>query len=192
MNPVIDIDNVERCANLVMEMMWLRGGSETDFDPDWIREHGWKAVPVESMGRIPIPDIPRIVLALRNAGFRQCIAVYNELSFKQKLPLLVPMNPPGDVATCYMLDIHEADFRELNRQLGVFSFVLTNENRDWAISCGQGYNVFAGQRALLESMLGKSIAEARKVFQESASELANSDPDYWPLRMARYYADWSS
>lgn len=189
MKAITTVTEVERCSNLVKDMMWLSGASDTDFSPDWIREHGWKAVPVESMARIPVPDIPRIVRAFKSGGFSRCIAVYSELGFKKKLPVLIPMMPPGDISTCYALDITQEDFRKINQQLGLFSFVLTNENRDWAISCAPTYNVFGAKPELLESVLGKSISKARKDFQEFALLLAHGRSDEPLLRIARYYAD---
>src|SRR5258708_35946612 len=189
MKAMTTVADVERFGNLVNDMMSPSGCAETDFSLDWIRKQGWKAIPVESMGRIPIPDIPRIVGALRNAGFSECLAVYNELGFKKILPLLAPMTPPGDTATCYVLSIDETEFRELNRQLGVFRFVLTTEGRDWAISCADSYNVFGAKPELLESMLGKSTDEAHKEFREFASVLAKGNPDYALLRVAQYYVN---
>jgi hypothetical protein len=74
--------------------------------------------------------------------------------------------------TCYGLSVDETDFRELNRQLGPFRFVLTDENHSWAISCNEWYNLFGAKPELLEGLLGKPVEQVRQEFQEFASLLA--------------------
>jgi len=187
MKPIKDPKRVERCGSLLRDMMLIRSGEEFDFNPDWIRSHGWKVVPVESMARIPVPDIPRIVSALNGAGFTQCVAIFNEAGYIRDLPIVVASAPPGDLATCYLLSVDEADFREFNRELGAYRSVLTTDDRAWAISCNEWYNLFAGKPELLEAMLGKSIEQARQDYLKFASELARS-PDERLIVVAKQYA----
>ena len=186
MKPIKDPARVEHYGSLVRDMMLTKSGEECHFNPSWIRSHGWKVVPVESMARIPVPDIPRIVSAL-NAVFTQCLAVFNEPGYIQSLPIVVASDPPGDMATCYLLSVDEADFREFNRELGPFRSVLTTDDRAWAISCNEWYNLFAGKPELLEAMLGKPIEQARQDYLKFASELAKS-PDEPLLLVAKQYA----
>jgi hypothetical protein len=188
MNPIKDPGRVERYGSLLREMMLTRPGDECEFNPDWIRSHGWKVVPVESMARLPVPDIPRIVSALNGAGFTQCLAIFNEEGYIQRLPVVVvASDPPRDMATCYDLSVDEADFREFNRELGPFRSVLTTDDRAWAISCNEWYNLFAGKPELLEAMLGKSIEQARQEYLQFASALSKS-PDEPLLLVAKQYA----
>jgi hypothetical protein len=79
--------------------MMLAGTSE--FNPLWIVDRGWKVVPAESMARLPQPDIPRLVTALRSAGSNRFVALATE--------------PLGDMPTCYALSVQEADFLELRK-----------------------------------------------------------------------------
>src|SRR5712671_6923527 len=78
MKPIKDTTRVEQYGVLLREMMLTEKGRECEFNPDWVRNHGWKVVPAESMARIPVPDIPRIVSTLKRAGYTECIAVFNE------------------------------------------------------------------------------------------------------------------
>jgi hypothetical protein len=187
MKPIKDPIRVEHYGSLLRDMMLTRSGEECEFNPNWIRSHGWKVVPVESMARIPAPDIPRIVSLLNGAGFTQCLAVFNEPGYVQSLPIIVASDPPGDMATCCLLSIDEADFREFNRELGPFRSVLTTDDRAWAISCNEWYNLFAGKPELLEALLGKSIEQARQDYLKFASDLAK-DVDEPLLSVAKHYA----
>ncbi len=88
---------------------------------------------------------------------------------------------------CYLLSVDEADFQEFNRQLGPFRFLITADDRSWAISCTEWYNLFAAKPELLEAMLGKPIEQARLDYFRFASELAKQ-PDDPLLRVALRYA----
>jgi hypothetical protein len=171
MQPITEPTQVQHYRNLVAEMTVHHDQGE--FDLDWVRNHGWKVVPAESAARIPRVDIPRLVRVLSEAGYRKCVAVATE--------------PLGDMADCYLLSVDEGELRELNRTLGIFRFMLTDDRHSWAISCSEWYNLFAGKPELLEKLLGKSIEEARAAYLEFASELARS-PDEPLLRVAQHYA----
>lgn len=54
---------------------------------------------------------------------------------------------------CYALRVTEEDFRDFNHELGPFRFLLMDEQRFWAISCTEWYNLFAGDPAFLEFAL---------------------------------------
>ncbi|HUP79358.1 MAG TPA: hypothetical protein VM260_12480 [Pirellula sp.] len=173
MKPITEPKQIAHYSKLVTEMMLTQEGEECEFNSEWIRSHKWKVVPVESMARIPQPDIPRLISVLNEAGCHQCFAITTE--------------PLGDMPTCYVLSVDEADFRELNRELGPFRFALTDENRSWAISCNEWYNLFASEPELLEALLGKPIEQARQEYLTFASDLAKK-PDEPLLQMARRYA----
>jgi hypothetical protein len=143
-------------------------------------------VPVESIARIAVSDIPPIVSVLNGASHATCIAVFNEQGYIQNLPVVVANEPASDMATCYLLSVDEANFRESNYVFGAFRSVLTTEDRSWAISCNEWYNLFAGTPELVEAMLGRSIEQARKDYLKFASELAKS-PDEPQLLVARRY-----
>jgi hypothetical protein len=173
MQPVTDPVQLQRYRNLVVEMTVQREQEECEFDPEWVRTQGWKVVPVESAARIPPADIPRLVGVLSGLGCKRCVVVATE--------------PLGDMPNCYLLSVQESELRELNRVLGVFRFMLTDENRSWAISCNEWYNLFGSTPELLEKLLGKPIEEARAEYLRFASELAHSS-DEPLLRVAKHYA----
>jgi hypothetical protein len=65
--------------------------------------------------------------------------------------------------------------------------MLTVEDRMWAISCNEWYNLFAGTPELLEAMLGKPVDQAREEFLSFATAVANG-PDDPLLQVAKHYA----
>jgi hypothetical protein len=188
MKPITDPRRVEHYGTLLREMILTEEGRECEFNPDWVLQHDWKIVPVESAMRIPDEDIPLLVSALKGAGYTECFAVFNEPGYVQRLPLIVASEPPSDMSTCYVLSVDEGEFREFNRQLGPFRSVLAAEDRSWAISCNEWYNLFGAKPKLLEALLGKPIAEARREFFDFASMLAQGKPDEPLLRVAKQYA----
>jgi hypothetical protein len=169
MKPITDAVEVARYAKLFGEMMLTLDGEECDFNLDWIRSHGWKVVLAESMARLPQPDIPRIVAALSRAGFQWCVVMFNEPGYMQSFPVNVPSDPPSDLPTCYQVSVDEVGFSEINRQLGPFRFIVSEESRSWTISCNERYNLFSAKTELLEGVMGKSIEQAHRDFLESVS-----------------------
>lgn len=172
MNAITDVSQVERYRHLLSEMMLPN--DQCEFNSAWIRDHGWKVVPVESMARLPQPDIPRLVSVLKHAGSSQSVVLATE--------------PIGDMPTCYAISIDESEFREVNRELGPFRILMTDEGHSWAISCTEWYNLFAGKQELLEAMLGKPIEQARQEYVRFASELTEHEPDEPLLKVAKRYA----
>jgi hypothetical protein len=161
---------------------------EYEFSPVFLRERGWKAVPVPSGMRLPTDHIPQIVSALKSAECVQCIVVVSEAGYLQPLR---PENKlfDGD-ATCYLLSIQESEFLAFNRKLGPFRSVLTDATNSWAISCNEWYNLFAGRRGLIEALLGEPIEQAREEFFEFASTLARGNPDEPLMQTAARYASF--
>lgn len=188
MQPVTDAMQVQRYSNLFGEMMLKQDGEECELSADWIRNRGWKAVPAESMARIPPADIPRIVSALRTTGYTNCVAIFIEPGYIQSLPVFVHSDPPSNLPTCYRVSVDEADLRELNSQLGQFRFILAPEDRSWAVSCNEWYNLFAGKPDLVEALLGEPIEQAREEFLEFALALAKENSEEPLLHVAKHYA----
>lgn len=188
MIPITNPNQTSRLRGLIMEMMVMEEGEECEFNPKWIRAHNWKVVPAESMARLPEPDIPRIVRALKAANYHEGVAIYNEPGSIQAMTIMVESDPPDILSTCYQVSVNEGDFLELNRVFGPFRFLLTTETRSWAISCNEWYNLFAGPSELLEAMLGKSIPKAREKYLSFATALAKG-PNEPLLEVARRYAD---
>jgi hypothetical protein len=120
MKPIRDATRVEHYGVLLREMMLAEEGQECEFSPDWVRNHGWRVVPTESMARIPVPDIPRIVSTLTRAGYTECIAIFSEPGYIRHLPLTIASDPPSEMATCHLVSVDEADFQNFNRELGRF------------------------------------------------------------------------
>jgi len=145
------------------------------FKTNWLRQKNWCVVPVEDGMHFSAGDLERIVLALQHAGYHQCITIAAEA--------LDPLPP------CYRMSITEDDFREFNRTCGLFWFLITDEHGSWAISCNDSYDLFAGERKLVEAMVGKAIPAAREEFERFSRELAHGNPDYPPLRVAQHYAE---
>jgi hypothetical protein len=187
MKPITEPTQVEHYGALVSEMMLTQEHEECEFKPEWARGQGWKIVPVKSMMRLPEGDIPRLVSTLRGAGYKQCLAVFNEPGYIHHLPVTVASEPPSEMATCYLLAVDEEDFRAFNRELGPFRSVLTTEDRSWAISCNEWYNLFAAKPGLLEALLGKPIELARQEFHEFALLLSTGRAEEPLLRVAEYY-----
>lgn len=172
METVTDPVQIEKCKALVAEMT----EHNRQFAFQWLARNGWKVVPAESGSRLFREDIPRLVSALNAAGHFHCFAVTTE--------------DLGNTPPCYLVRVSEEGFHELNRELGTFQFLLTEETRSWAISCTVFYNLFAGPKELVETMLGKSVIEAEKDFLQFATGIAKSGnpDDVFLLEVARRYA----
>lgn len=186
MTPITDPKQVEHYRALVREMMLHQEGREYELDPEWVSSHAWRVVPVESAMRIPREDIPRLVSVLRGAGYTNCIAVVNENGCLQ--PLTPGTEVVAGMPTCYLLSVEESSFQEFNRELGPFRSVLTSADRTWAISCNESYNLFASRSAMLESLLGEPIEQARREFLEFASLVAKGNAEEPLMRVAKHYA----
>jgi hypothetical protein len=171
MRPITDQHESAVCQKLMAELM--DDTKLTDFRADWVMEHGWKVVPVEDTAHFAPEEIQRLVTALRNAGHSECIAVATE-----------PVAPGPEV---YQVPVSEEGFRSFNAECGMLRYLLTVEERSWAISCGEWFNLFAGPPALLEEMLGESIEAARAEFMDYARVLATDDNEP-ALVAAEHYA----
>ncbi|MGA9040460.1 MAG: hypothetical protein WB421_07990 [Terriglobales bacterium] len=174
MKPMNEAQDIEEYKKLVAEMMLADEYEECDFRPDWILKHSWKVVPVEDGNHFREDEIATLVTALQNAGYHECVAVATE--------------PLGDFPSCFQLAVAASDLREFNRECGLFRYLLTEETRSWAISCNEMYNLFAGERAFVEALLGISIEEARKKFLSFVVPQGGGNPEYPPLKAAHHYA----
>src|SRR6185437_3359257 len=103
MQPITDSTQIEHFGTLLREMMLIEKGREYHFNADWVRQHQWKIVPVESGMRLSDPDISQLVSVLQATGDRKCVAVFNEPGYIQRLPTKVASEPPSDMSTCYLL-----------------------------------------------------------------------------------------
>ncbi len=176
MKSITDYKQIERIRELTKGMMLAEKNREWDFDPEWVRNHHWKVVPVEAMASLPIPSIPRIVTVLNQSGYTACFAIATE--------------DLGDVPCCYHLAITEPDFREYNRQLGLYHSLLTTNDRAWCISSAESFNLFAGEENLIEELLGKPISVARREFDDFTAILAKGDPSYPLIKMTERWASF--
>jgi hypothetical protein len=169
MRAIQDEMEVKRRRTLVSEMTADRG----QFRSEWVHDKGWKVVPVETGMSFSKDDIKNIVSGLRGFGHSECFAIATEAL--EPLPI------------CYSLEITEGDFQEFDRECGLFWFLITDEQRSWALSCNNTYNLFAGPPNLLEAMLGKSIENARAEYLSFATSVA-TEPDEPMVQVARHYA----
>ena len=141
--------------HLVVQMAALREDRGYDFDHVWIQQKDWIVVPVEDTGHFAEEEINDIVSSLNSAGHFTCLAVGT--------PDLPPPLPRA-----YEMAVSVEDFRTFNAECGLFRFLLTDEKLLWAISCNEWFNLFAGPPALVEAMLGMSVAKARADFLDYA------------------------
>ena len=176
MNAIIEPTEIERYTNLVHEMMLSETSRECEFKPEWIRNRGWKVVPVEDSGHFSPGEIATLLRVLCRAGYRECVAVATQDVAPDGLP-------------CYRVSLTEADLLSFNWECGPLRYLLTTEDRGWAISCNEWYNLFAGKPEMLEELLGQSVDDARQEFLEYASLLASGmNPDEHFLQVANHYA----
>lgn len=173
MQPIKEELEVQHYQKLLGEMMERELNRTYEFNPEWIRQHEWKVVPVEDTGHFALEEIAAIVPALKKTGRDECIAIATE-----------PMDP---APICYRLSISEEGLRAFNQECGLFRYVLTDESRIWAISCNEWYNLFAGNPEILEAMLGQPIDQARQEFLDFATLLAKTPEDPL-LKIAQRYA----
>jgi hypothetical protein len=173
MQAVIDLVGIHQYQQLLEGMMDPDPSQRYKFSATWIHLRRWKVVPAEDSGHFSDPEIATLVAALNQAGHTECIAIAT---------MAVDPDP-----ACYRVSISKDDLRSFNSKCGLFRYVLTDEDRTWAISCNEWYNLFAGEPALLEAMLGKTIDEARQEFLDFATLLAQS-PDEPMLQVANEYA----
>jgi hypothetical protein len=174
MKAITETQEIEKYKRLVAEMTLPDEHQEYHFRSDWILKHAWKVVPVEDGDHFTDEDIATMVPALQSAGYHECVAVATE--------------PLGPFPSCFQVAVNAADFREFNRECGLFRFLLTEETRAWSISCNEWYNLFGGSQPFLEAMLGIPIEEARRRFLAFAEPLAKGDPANLLLKAAEHYA----
>lgn len=172
MIPITEVTEIERYQKLVAEMTLSTEYQECEFSLQWLRKREWKVVPVEDGNHFTAEDIHVIVPALRDAGYRECIAVATE--------------PVASLPACYRVSVTEEDFHNFNKECGLLRYLLTDEERSWAISCNEWYVLFAAKRGLLEDMLGKSIEKARAEYLRFATTLSHQ-PDELLLKVAERY-----
>lgn len=174
MQPITDPIAIERCRDLLRRMMENQSTRTYDFDVGWVRSRGWKVVPVEDTGHFAPVEIAVIVPALREVGYMECFAIASE--------------PTDPAPSCYRVPVTEEGLHDFNSECGYLRYVLTDENRSWAISCNEWYNLFAAKPDLLERLLGAPIDQARQEFAQFASMLARGNPDEPLVRVAERYA----
>jgi hypothetical protein len=171
MRPITDQHENAACQKLLVGLM--DGAKLADFGSEWVTEYDWKVVPVEDTAHFAPEEIQRLVLALRNAGYSECVAVATE-----------PVAPGPEA---YRVSVSEEGFRSFNAECGMLRYLLTVDDRSWAISCAEWFNLFAGPPALLEEMLGESIESARAEFMDYARVLG-TEADEPALVAAEHYA----
>lgn len=127
------------------------------FRPGWVEKSGWVVVPAESAGRLLPEDIPRLSSTFSGAGFHAGFVVMTE--------------DLGYTPSCYEVDLSPRGLEDLNREIGLFQFLLTERARSWAIACTIDCNLFAGPERLVELMIGKSVKAAKAEFRQLADQI---------------------
>lgn len=95
---------VEKYKRLAGEMMLPDEYRESEFRPEWIVQRGWKVVPVEDGNHFRPWEIDRIVPALQEAGYHDCVAVATE--------------PMGPRPSCFQFVMTADDLRAFNGNVG--------------------------------------------------------------------------
>lgn len=157
---------------MVRDMTLHEEYRENEFDLDWLRRKRWIVIPVERAQHFIPDEISTMVSALIRRGFVECVAVATE-----------PLDP---LPTCYSMAITESDFNSFNKECGLFRFLLTDDGRNWAVSCSESYNLFAGPHDLVEEMVGQSVADAWRSFWRFLDQ-PSIDPDGALRRAAKRY-----
>ncbi len=148
---------LDRFRKLFGEMLSPQLDREYEFRSEWVQEHRWQVVPVESAARIPTPDVPRLAECLRRASQGRLVAVNTDMPIRE--------------ADVYELEASAMGLTELNRELGPFRFMITADGGEWGISCNEWYNLFGAPPALLVDLLGRPIDQARSDFEAFATPL---------------------
>ena len=176
MKPIAEPSKVASYLALMDEMTIANGPYEREFDLAWLRVHEWSVVPATSeYGHFGPEEISRVVPVLNHAGYSQCLAIATE-----------PLDP---LPLCYEVAVSKEDFRNFRQECGLLRYILTDQSRSWAISCYGRYKLFAGPVELIEKLLGKSLAVARKQFRSYLESIDPGVTDSLYLRMASRYED---
>jgi hypothetical protein len=173
MKPLTEKARIEHYQALVREMTLSDPNRSYEFKDEWVRSQGWKVVPVEDASHFSPDEIATLIAVLRGHGHNECIAVATE-----------SLDP---APACYQLSVSEEDLQAFNKECGLFRYLLMDDDRTWAISCNEWYNLFGAQPKQLEALLGKPIDEARAEYLSYATALAKK-PDEPLLQVATHYA----
>jgi hypothetical protein len=148
----------------------LRSKAERIVDPpwhlktNWLREHGWTAVPVEKGRHFEEEAAETVAEALQAVGLAECFAVATE--------------PMGEYPSAYRLAPTKEDLLAFSAECAGLNFVLIDEALSFAILCtADEYNVVAGQFDFVRIAVGMNIKAAREAFREFASD------EWWEGRL---------
>lgn len=142
---------------------WITGvvDSKLYLDSDFLRSNQWTVVPVESGSHFDDSDISRIVLAVRSTGNKELNAFLIE--------------DASDVDSHLQFKSDIIGFQHFNLKCGHFNYAICPDDCSFLIVCTTSdYYLVAGKQEFVESVLGKSIIESRKEFDEFAKD------DEWP------------
>ena len=138
---------------------WIAGvvDCELHLDPDFLRSHQWTVVPVESGSHFDDSDIGRIVLAAQSAGNEELNAFLVE--------------DVSGVDSHLQFKADSEGFRHFNLKCGHFNYAICPNDCSFLIVCTtDDYYLLAGKQEFVESVLAKSIIEARIEFDEFAMD----------------------
>lgn len=166
-HPITDQQLIDRLAGLVAPL----------FDQPWdlrgetLVRKSWVAVPVERGRNIEVEDAPRIATAIRRHTSVACYAVATE--------------PAGDEPMAYEVPVTEDGLLDFSHECFGLNFILMPADLTFALLfTSEDYNLYAGPKDFVESVLGTSIAAAREAFRIYA------DDPWWQgilLDVHRYY-----
>ena len=156
----LDRTEAAACEALVSAVSFCPGDYGAILKPEWAASFGCEVVPMESAGRLPIEQIPRIASALSNAGYTHCYGALTET--------LRPAEP------ALLLETTVKDFTELNARYGIYRFVIVPHDKTWAVACNERFNLIGATPTLLEQMLPTSPAAVRATFDALAARLGGS------------------
>ena len=147
LRPIGSEGEVRRAQQLIERMLEDPG----NFRSQWVAEHDWTVVPVDSPDHFTQRDTRLLSLAFRHLGHSECLAVATE--------------PLDNTPLYFKLPTTEAGLREFNQAAWAYFFALVPEDGSCAVLCTKNdYYLIAGPQDFVAAAIEGSIAEARASF----------------------------
>jgi len=102
LRPIESETEIRRAQALIADVI----EDPANFKTEWVREHGWTVVPVESCDHFDHTDIALLSAAFLNTGHSECLAAATE--------------PLENTPLCYRVPTSEEGLREFNEAVRDF------------------------------------------------------------------------
>ncbi|MCP9496889.1 MAG: hypothetical protein MSG64_20925 [Pyrinomonadaceae bacterium MAG19_C2-C3] len=158
--PVIDQAQVEHAMSLIEDVV----EKPHHLRSEWIDQHRWAAVPVESASHFHEREAEWLSKAAAEVGCYECLAVATE-------PLL-----PTEM--CYRVPMTQEGLLDFSWKCAGLNYVLIPEDRSFAVLCtSDDYFIVAGQGDFVTKAIGSSIPTARKMFLRFGDDPLWQEPE---------------